>query len=227
MICGKSRSGGFLVRRQTRRDRMRAKLKEIKGELRRRMHRPIPEQGKWLRQVVTGFFAYHAVPTNGRALAAFRYHVIGLWRRALRRRGQRDDLTWGRIAALADDWLPRPRSLHPWPQQRFTVKHPRFRRFLRHRLWPRGAFVRPASRTTQSPTASRGSRLGCGRCPDPCGSPGIPTLVKSPVRRRSCRPKKDRRCAKSHRQGETSSRSYLSEPHPGSAGLFRSLGRQS
>jgi group II intron reverse transcriptase/maturase len=126
MICGESRSGGFLVRRKTRRDRMRAKLQEIKGELRRRMHRPIPEQGRWLRQVVTGFFAYHAVPTNGRALAAFRYHVIGLWRRALRRRGQRGDLTWGRIAALADDWLPRPRILHPWPQQRFAVRHPRW-----------------------------------------------------------------------------------------------------
>ena len=126
LICGASRSGGFLVRRKTRRDRMRAKLKEIKGELRRRMHRPIPEQGRWLRQVVAGFFAYHAVPTNGRALAAFRYHVSGLWRRALRRRGQRGDLTWGRIAALADDWLPRPRTLHPWPQQRFAVKHPRW-----------------------------------------------------------------------------------------------------
>jgi RNA-directed DNA polymerase len=126
LICGESRSGGFLVRRKTRRDRMRAKLKEIKGELRRRMHRPIPEQGRWLRQVVAGFFAYHAVPTNGRALAAFRYHVSGLWRRALRRRGQRGDVPWRRFAALADDRLPRPRTLHPWPQQRFAVRHPRW-----------------------------------------------------------------------------------------------------
>ena len=70
-ICGKSRRGRFLLRRKSRGDRMRAKLKEIKAELRRRMHQPIPEQGKWLRQVVTGFFAYHAVPTNGRALCAF------------------------------------------------------------------------------------------------------------------------------------------------------------
>ena len=126
LICGASRAGGFLVRRKTRRDRLRAKLQEIQGELRRRRHRPIPAQGRWLRRVVAGFFAYHAVPTNGRALAAFRYHVSGLWRRALRRRGQRGDLTWGRIAALADDWLPRPRTLHPWPQQRFAVKHPRW-----------------------------------------------------------------------------------------------------
>jgi hypothetical protein len=47
---------------------MRAKLREVKEELRRRMHEPIPEQGKWLRQVVAGFFNYHAVPTNSDAL---------------------------------------------------------------------------------------------------------------------------------------------------------------
>ena len=64
-ICGKTRRGKFLVHRKSRRDRMRAKLKEVKKELRRRMHQPIPEQGRWLAQVVRGYFAYHAVPTNG------------------------------------------------------------------------------------------------------------------------------------------------------------------
>src|SRR5439155_21377238 len=63
-ICGKTRAGKFLVKRNSRRDRMRAKLKEVKAELQRRMHRPIPEQGRWLKQVATGFFNYHAVPTN-------------------------------------------------------------------------------------------------------------------------------------------------------------------
>ena len=124
-VCGKSRRGRFLIKRKTRRDRMRAKLREITKEMRRRMHQPIPEQGKWLRQVVTGFFAYHAVPTNGRALGAYRYHVTNLWRRSLRRRSQKDHTTWARVTKLADDWLPRPRILHPWPNQRFAVKHPR------------------------------------------------------------------------------------------------------
>ena len=105
-ICGKSRQGRFQLKRKTRSDRMRAKLKDIKAELRRRMHWPIPEQGKWLRQVVTGHFAYYAVPTNSRALSAFRYHVTELWRRTLRRRSQRDGFTWDRMAKLADDWLP-------------------------------------------------------------------------------------------------------------------------
>jgi len=124
-VCGKSRWGRFRVERKSRRDCMRAKLKEIKEEMRRRQHQPIPAQGKWLRQVVSGFFAYHAVPTNGRSLGAFRYHVTNLWRRTLRRRSQKDRTTWARITKLADDWLPRPRILHPWPSQRFAVKHPR------------------------------------------------------------------------------------------------------
>ena len=124
-VCGKSRRGRFLVERKTRRDRMRAKLREIKEEMRRRRHQPIPEQGKWLRQVVAGFFAYHAVPTNGRALGAFRYHVTNLWRRTLRRRSHKDRTTRQRVTTLADAWLPRPRILHPWPSQRFAVKHPR------------------------------------------------------------------------------------------------------
>ena len=125
-ICGKSRQGNFLLKRKTRRDRMRAKLKEIKEELRRRMHQPIPEQGKWLRQVVTGYFAYHAVPTNSRRTQAFRHHVTDLWRRSLRRRSQKDRTTWERITKLADDFLPKPRILHPWPKARFAVKHPRW-----------------------------------------------------------------------------------------------------
>ena len=90
------------------------------------MHHAIAVQGQWLKQVVTGFFAYHAVPTNHRTLAAFRYHVVDLWRRTLRRRGQKDRTTWQRIGKIADDWLPKPRILHPWPNLRFAVKHPRW-----------------------------------------------------------------------------------------------------
>ena len=126
MICGKSRSGGFLIQRKTRRERMQTKLMEIKEELRRRRHQPIPEQGTWLKRVVTGYFAYHAVPTNNRALGSFRHHVARLWHRSLRRRSQRSRVTWDRMDKLAAAWLPKPRLLHPWPQQRFAVKHPRW-----------------------------------------------------------------------------------------------------
>src|SRR6201998_3219756 len=89
-ICGQTRAGKLQIKRKTRRDRMRAKLREIKQVLRRCMHRPIPEQGKWLGQVVRGYFNYHAVPTNGQAMVVFRHHVTDLWRRTLRRRSQKD-----------------------------------------------------------------------------------------------------------------------------------------
>src|SRR5436309_6007407 len=87
-ICGKSRRGKFLIKRKSRRDRMRAKLRAIKQALRRRMHQPIQVQGKWLMQVVRGYFNYHAVPTNRRALVVFRDEVIRRWRRLLSRRSQ-------------------------------------------------------------------------------------------------------------------------------------------
>ena len=124
-ICGRTRKGKFLLKRKSRRDRMQTKLKEIKQELRRRMHQPIPEQGKWLRQVVRGYFAYHAVPTNLSSLGAFRHHVARLWLRTLRRRSQKDKFAWERMEKLADDWLPQPKTLHPWPNVRFAVRHSR------------------------------------------------------------------------------------------------------
>ena len=125
-ICARTRQGRFLLKRKSRSDRVRAKLKETKGELGRRMHHAIAEQGKWLCRVVTGFFAYHAVPTNSETLSAFRYRVIDLWRRTLRRRSQTDGATWDRMTKLAAEYLPQPRILHPWPKARFAAKHPRW-----------------------------------------------------------------------------------------------------
>ena len=92
-ICGRTRKGRFQVRRRSRRDRMRAKLQAIKAELRRRMHAPAAEQGKWLARVVLGYFQCHGVPNNGAALAAFRHHVIDLWRGVLRQRSDKDQTT--------------------------------------------------------------------------------------------------------------------------------------
>lgn len=134
-ICGHTRRGAFQLQRRTRRDRMRTRLREVKATLMRRMHEPIPQQGRWLGQVVRGYFAYHAVPTNSQRLRAFRYHLMVLWRRTLLRRSQKDAMSWERISRLARDYLPAPRILHPWPGTRFTVKHPR---------WEPGARIAPA-----------------------------------------------------------------------------------
>src|SRR5437870_10896093 len=117
-ISGRTRNGKFCLHRKTRRDRLRAKLREVKETLRRRLHATIHEQGAWLRQVVRGYFAYHAVPTNIQALAAFRRTIRWLWWRNLRRRSQKDRTSWAAINRLVDRWLPKPRITHPWPEQR-------------------------------------------------------------------------------------------------------------
>jgi group II intron reverse transcriptase/maturase len=141
-ICGKTRQGKFQLQRKTRRDRMRAKLKMITAEMWRRMHQPIPKQGQWLARVVRGYFNFHAVPTNARALAVFRHHITDLWRRTLRRRSQKDRMTWARMTQLADAWLPKPIILHPWPSDRFAVTHPRWEPYAGKphvRIWAGGA----------------------------------------------------------------------------------------
>src|SRR5215204_823597 len=124
-ICGKTRAGKFQLQRKTRRDRMRTKLRMIKEEMWRRMHQPIPVQGKWLWHVVRGYFNYHAVPTNARALVAFRTEIAKRWHRVLTRRSERTTLNWERMKRLIGEWLPRPRILHPWPDKRFAVSYPR------------------------------------------------------------------------------------------------------
>lgn len=120
-ICGKSRSNGwFQLKRLTSAKRMRTRLKAIRQALRRRMHEPIPEVGRWLRRVVQGYFNYHAVPGNVDRLDAFRKDVSRAWLHALRRRGQRGRMPWARFGRLVERYLPRARVLHPYPHQRFA-----------------------------------------------------------------------------------------------------------
>lgn len=119
--CDRSRNGRFIVLRQTIGKRMRAKLAEIKCELRRRLHHSVPSVGQWLRSVVQGHFQYYAVPRNQRKLDAFKYQVYRLWLQSLRRRSQRHRMTGERMNRLAAKWLPPVRTLHPYPEQRLRV----------------------------------------------------------------------------------------------------------
>jgi RNA-directed DNA polymerase len=118
-ICGKAKSGKFMLLRRTSKKRMRATLKQIGVSLRQRQHLPLPEQGAWLGAVVRGYFAYHAVPTNIRRLGSFRTQVTRTWLRSLRRRSQRTRMTWARMDAVANRWLPPARVMHPYPWDRF------------------------------------------------------------------------------------------------------------
>jgi hypothetical protein len=124
-ISGKSSKGYFTVRRMTSRKRMRKKLKEIKEQLRRRMHDSVAQTGKWLKSVVQGYFNYYAVPGNIGSLSLFRHRLFLQWGQALRRRSQGHGLTMARRIALGEQWLPHPRPLHPFPEKRFAASHPR------------------------------------------------------------------------------------------------------
>jgi len=118
----KKRSNGmFTVLRQTIRKRLQAKLNAVKAELQRRMHKPIPEQGKWLAAVVRGHNRYYGVPMNQPALQMFRFRVGWLWQRALSRRSQNGRVLWDRMRRLINRWLPVPTVCHPYPLRRMGV----------------------------------------------------------------------------------------------------------
>ncbi len=121
-ICGKTRAGHFKPMRITDKKRMRAKLHAIDGELMRRRHLPIPDQGRWLTSVLRGHGNYYGVPGNQRALYAFRSEVVRHWYMALRRRSQRTRLTWQRMRRLRNRWLPFLTITHQWPDARFDVR---------------------------------------------------------------------------------------------------------
>jgi RNA-directed DNA polymerase len=120
--CSINKEGRFVLKRITMSKRMRAKLREVKDQLRRKQHLPIPEQGRWLGSVVRGHLAYYAVPGNIDAVAAFRRQVTWHWHATLWRRSQRTRLNWTRMGRLARRWLPPPRAHHPHPDARFDAR---------------------------------------------------------------------------------------------------------
>ena len=120
-MCGEKRNGKFKVQRKTIGRRKRAKLAEIKQELKRRMHTPLPTQWKWLASVIIGHCRYYGVPGNRKSMDTFRTEVIKLWYKILRKRSQRDRTTWERVSRLANQYIPRVRIVHPYPSQRLRV----------------------------------------------------------------------------------------------------------
>lgn len=120
--CAKTKDGRVVVRRRTIKKRMAAKLKQVKASLMARRHWPIDVQGRWLAAVVRGHLAYYSVPGNIQQVSTFREAVIGMWRRALRRRSQKTRMNWQRMRRLADRWLPPARYTHPWPNERFAAR---------------------------------------------------------------------------------------------------------
>jgi group II intron reverse transcriptase/maturase len=118
---GLTRNGKFAIGRITMKKRLRAKLHAVKIELRRCMHQTTGEQAKWLSSVIRGYYQYHAIPGNIKAISTFRHLVICIWYKTLKRRSQKSRLNWERMKKIAEAVLPRPRILHPWPEQRYAA----------------------------------------------------------------------------------------------------------
>jgi RNA-directed DNA polymerase len=176
-ICATSAGGRFWIRRKTSPQRLRAKLAEAKAEITRRMHAPVPEQGRWLRSVVAGHQACYGVPGNYRAVHPFRTQVTRHWHHALRRRSQKTRLTRKRMNRLVTRWLPPTRITHPFPQARFAASHP----------WQEPSAViplagicaggRPQGRSLPRPVSCRTTRspvVSAGGWPGPCRPSGGP-----------------------------------------------------
>ena len=120
-ICGRTRQGRFTVLRKTMRKKWQGKLKEISRALRSRMHRPVPEQGAYMKSVLLGHMRYYGVPMNGRSLSAFRHALQRVWWKVLRRRSQKHNLSWKRMERLIEAWFPSVRIYHPYPSERVRV----------------------------------------------------------------------------------------------------------
>lgn len=120
-ICSTSPIGRFMVIRQTNAKRMRRKLKEIKQQLRYRLHDKIRDVGKWLKSVLTGHYRYYGVPYNFVKMRAFYNELIKLWHKQLKRRSQRTKVTWARMRRIKDQYLPYPKIYHTFPSKRLVV----------------------------------------------------------------------------------------------------------
>lgn len=121
-ICGETQNGRFVVKRQTRRKKIRSKLVELRKTLRKRMHEKIPVIGQWLRVVLLGHYRYFGVHYNYPCMSAYRHFVSRLWYKTLRRRSQRHRMNWERMLVHINRWLPRPRIYHPYPEERLCVR---------------------------------------------------------------------------------------------------------
>jgi group II intron reverse transcriptase/maturase len=120
--CGVNSRGRFVIWRRTAAKKMRAKLREVKAELSRRMHEPVAEVGAWLKRMVEGYYRYQAVPGNQPMLRCFRDQLCRLWRHVLRRRSQKRKPDWDRLRPIFAVWIPRPRTLHAYPSVRFDAR---------------------------------------------------------------------------------------------------------
>jgi group II intron reverse transcriptase/maturase len=113
--CGWTRSGKFVVKRKTQATRMVRKLKDLRVEMRKRWHVPVPEQYAWLCRVLRGHYDYYGVIFNARALRQFYRLVMRIWLKAMKRRDRKNKVSWQQFKRLLVIYpLPKPTIHQPW-----------------------------------------------------------------------------------------------------------------
>lgn len=106
----RSRSGGWVVKRKTAKDRFQRALGRIKQWCKDNRHRSVQTQRNAICRKLTGHFNYFGIIGNVEALGRFRYEVCRIWHKWLSRRSQRGSLTWQRFNGILRRWtLPVPR----------------------------------------------------------------------------------------------------------------------
>jgi len=112
---GKSRTGTWIVRRSTAKDRLRRALVRVGEWCRKHRHDKVSAQQQALAQKLKGHYAYYGITGNSRALQRFLLGVNRAWRKWLNRRSQRARMHWERMQALLERYpLPPPRIVHSY-----------------------------------------------------------------------------------------------------------------
>jgi RNA-directed DNA polymerase len=106
---GKTRKGGYAVKRQTARKRLSRSLKAINQWMQSHLHLPLRDQWEKLTQKLQGHFAYYGITGNSEALERFRKAVKRLWHKWLNRRSRQDGgMPWQRFEELIERYFPLP-----------------------------------------------------------------------------------------------------------------------
>jgi RNA-directed DNA polymerase len=111
---GKARSGKWVVKRRTAKDRFRRALKRVAAWCREHRHDRVRKQQEALGQKLRGHFGYFGIRGNSDALSRFLHEVTAVWRKWLNRRSQRASMPWERMHRLLERYpLPPPHITRP------------------------------------------------------------------------------------------------------------------
>ena len=110
---GRSRRGGWVVKRKTAKGRLKRALDALSAWCRENLHLPIGDQHQKLTQKLEGHYGYYGIIGNYASLQKFLGAARGIWKRWLSRRGRDKPLSWPEFVRLEQHYrLPPARVVH-------------------------------------------------------------------------------------------------------------------